>query len=36
MTSTTGRAGYPFQSLPPRAFWRTAVAEPEVTAIDGL
>ncbi|MCT9089668.1 GSCFA domain-containing protein [Streptomyces sp. ASQP_92] len=26
----------PYQSLPPRSFWRTAVAEPELRAIGGL
>lgn len=26
----------PYQALPPRSFWRTAVAEPDPQAIDGL
>lgn len=28
--------GNPYQSLPARSFWRTAVAEPEMSAIDDL
>ncbi|MFB8281289.1 GSCFA domain-containing protein [Nocardia colli] len=33
MTETTGN---PYQSLPVRAFWRPAVAEPDISAITGV